>query len=133
MTNHRKSPARTPASRQNAHAGYLVLLDAPAGSPAPRISRRRIEAAIQALIDLLDEADAPAEDMEPDDDDCCSASDDDPVSSQGYGMRDVTSGIGDPLDGELETDEAPMQYAVTPDGEARNLYSAVQAGERSCR
>lgn len=53
--------------------------------------RERLEAAVQALIDLLDAMDAPTEDLEPDDQDCCAAYDDCPqtiILAGDYGPGD---------------------------------------------
>lgn len=68
----------------------------PDGSPIAMPSRARVEAAIQALVDLLDEIDAPTEDME-DDPDRCEARDD---AGGALMMEANDHHAGDPDDGE---------------------------------
>ncbi len=75
----------------------------PDGSPIALPSRARVEAAIQVLVDLLDELDAPTEDMEDDNEDACEAFDDwGGIDAGMSGTRGPGSGAGpgDPEDAE---------------------------------
>lgn len=49
------------------------------------ISRAKLEAAIETLVEILDQIDAPGEGMEPDNDDMCTAGEDDFAARFGDG------------------------------------------------